>query len=410
MLILAYLALPQIDSSLDDDAIATDIKTGFHAFYDYAAACWAIHLEHAISKLGPGDMLDSLLETMEQFIQLHFATSAKYLPTSEKVQAHLSLIKPPELYEKTAQAVEWSRKQLGPHCKSPNEDEALDIWKFTNRLRSVLESMHRPQISKSLPDADARQLDEFYGTNWFKCPRVSCQYYHYGFDSADRRDTHVDRHDRPFLCFFDGCPVKRFGCLSKKDLKRHVFEYHGIDMPGDRDMEEFPKAPKAHKPSTAKNPAKFPCDKCTKQFTQKHNLIAHLRTHAGDKPFACTVCMLRFTRKNDCDRHTQIHGEKKFMCAGELKDGSPWGCRKAFGRAQALADHFSTKEGRKCIEPQILQSRHDKDEEDSMSHILSDQSGPNANALLAAAKLLPSYSEFCRLAGIPESFKMPVVE
>ncbi|KAH8586238.1 hypothetical protein B0O99DRAFT_644911 [Bisporella sp. PMI_857] len=403
MLSLAYLAFPQVDKEVSDDNIATDLISGIHAFYDYASACWAIHLETGIPKPDSGYKLIPLLETLEAFIPLHLASTSKTLAISKKVQTHLSPMKASEHYDEIAQAVEWSRKQLGPNCQRPSQDEALDLWQVTDKIRSVLEEMHRRRVSRSLPEADAQKLDQFYGSNWFKCPRVSCHYYHQGFSSASQRKYHVDRHDRPFLCVFDGCQVKLFGCPTEDELRKHVFDWHGIDVSDDRELAKFPKPPKLQKPSTAKNPATFQCHICPKKYTANHNLKSHIRTHAGIKGFMCSVCGHSFTRRSDCNRHEQVHGDKKFICLGDLKDGSTWGCTSAFWRADKLADHFRSKTGQNCIRPLILQNLQDNGEGASAKNMLSDELGTNADALLAAGKLLPSFGEFLRLCGIDKS-------
>lgn len=396
MLSLAYLAFPEVDKRRSDDDIAADLASGTHAFYDYASACWAMHLQTGIPSPDVGDKLSPLLETLETFIELHWSSTPKSLKIPEKVQVSLSPIKASECYDRISQAVEWSRKQLGSHCQGPTQDEALDLWQVTDKIRSVLEEMH----SRSLPEIETQELDQFYGSNWFKCPRVSCHYYHQGFSSASQKKNHVDRHDRPFLCVVDGCPVNLFGCPTENELKKHVFHYHGIDT---FDGWEYPTPPKAQAPSTAKNPATFQCHSCPKKFTKKFNLDGHLRTHDGTKPFECGSCDKSFTRKSDRDRHEKGHGDKKFACFGHLNDGSTWGCRSSFGRADKLAAHLKTKTGLNCLRPLVLQKLQEGDEGSTEENMLSDQLGKNADALLAAGKLLPSFGEFLRLCGLDKS-------
>jgi hypothetical protein len=51
----------------------------------------------------------------------------------------------------------------------------------------------------------------------------------------------------------------------------------------------------------------------------------------------------------------------------------------------------------------VLQKLQEGDEGSTGENMLSDQLGKNADALLAAGKLLPSFGEFLRLCGLDKS-------
>jgi hypothetical protein len=367
-----------------------------------------MHLQDCVTELKPGDELVYLQETLETFIESHWSPTHKPLPDLKRIQKSLLPLNASRLYEKMGQAVGWARKQYGKDGKEPCTEEALDLSEVTRKIREALESTG----SDSLSEIEKERLQRFYGMNWFKCPRVSCIYYYQGFRTANQLEHHTNKHTRPYQCTVVGCHMAIFGCTTKDELRKHLVMTHGLYIPDDEmDEPEYPDPPKEKpKSSTAKPGGKrFTCDECDATFTRSHNLKNHKRTHAGVKPYACSSCGIRFTRKPDCDRHERdSHGDsKKFICSGPLKSGEKWGCGAAFPRAHKLAEHLKTAKGQKCVRPLMLEKLRESgghaNGSDDGAGMFDGQIGENADALLAAGKLLPSFKEFIQSCGLDMS-------
>lgn len=389
LLSLAYLSLPPFDNSSSTPDITELLLTGFYSFAEYALSCWALDLEAAIQDASEDDRLDELVETLEVFMPIHWKKPSKALPVPQLYKRRLARLEKTECFDDLLQATTWMKMQLKSFDESVSE-EPLNLMQVIRSVRKILEQ----KVSLGLTSQDRDKLIQYYGANWYKCHRINCYYFHQGFNTAKERETHVARHERPFVCTVMGCHWAKFGFPAENSLRKHMFDLHGLDW---LEEDEFPvESPNTASRPTLKHPLAFNCHLCAKKFTRKHNLESHIRVHNDEKPFQCSVCNEKFTRKNDCDRHERLHGEKTSVCFGQLEDGATWGCQASFGRADNLADHLRSRVGRKCIRPMILQQLRNRrigtggDEK---------QLQQQADSLLSE-RSLPAFEDFLKLCGL----------
>jgi hypothetical protein len=338
---LSYLCLPEI--SLDRTEAETEKASlrGYFAFHDYAVSCWVLHLQASISELKKESMMTDVTEILDTFLDYHKTNSETTHTVSKTWKDRLAPLVWCDFYKDLEQAVLFCKKQISPHGQGPSDDDTLDLPSITAKIRKALEGFQ----NQSLSSAEREGIKKYYGQNWFKCPRMNCQYFDKGFAMEKQRDHHVLRHERAFTCTFEGCPTTTFGCATAKELETHMFEYHGIS---NNEKLDFPM-PSESTRKTSTLPPKFLCELCPKKFTRNSNLRAHSRTHSNERPYRCPTCDKGFHRPNDFKRHQETHlGKKKFACRGELNVGGSWGCGREFSRMDKLNDHWRSETGRIC--------------------------------------------------------------
>lgn len=61
----------------------------------------------------------------------------------------------------------------------------------------------------------------------------------------------------------------------------------------------------------------FHCTQCGASFTQKGNLLRHIKLHSGEKPFKCPMCSYACRRRDALSGHLRTHSgtSQQHTCA-----------------------------------------------------------------------------------------------
>ncbi|XP_013419793.1 zinc finger protein 14 [Lingula anatina] len=122
----------------------------------------------------------------------------------------------------------------------------------------------------------------------------------YELDTEDHETSDTDNRNRDIS-------------HNKKDgeiLVKHENIDIGYEVDGnssDKEVNQKVRVPRSKRKT-------FKCQHCSKVISGKDELVAHERTHTGEKPFKCRYCDTRFYRKNSCVHHEKKHQDKPFRC------------------------------------------------------------------------------------------------
>jgi hypothetical protein len=372
-----YLNLPSFAEPPTEDTVLN----GDYGFMEYAILNWTRHLEASAANAGnEQELMKHLVESLEIFIDLHWISPTANFMVSKRNSDRIRHFRDLPFYDKLEKTLVSSRKQLGFFGQMPAEEIALDLTDAVRYVRKTLERI----LSFPLASSMQANIDRKYGSNLFKCPRFSCQFFTTGFQSMDERDEHVEKHDRPFRCPVESCTGFAFGFVTEKDREKHMREVHSASLnqdqqfPTDKDIQESIMHKASEKITsldereaeaeeetasdagnavhiwrrTRSNQTEFICEYCGKIFKKKYNWKSHLLSHRTDRPYSCSHCGVAFVRLGDCQRHLRTqHGQREHVCSGVLKNGDRWGCNRTFSRADILKNHFKSTAGQACIRP-----------------------------------------------------------
>ncbi|KAJ5768868.1 hypothetical protein N7520_003427, partial [Penicillium odoratum] len=386
-LCLDYLNLPIFTDSISTRATCQ----GNYGLMDYAVIYWIKHLEGVLAEAGRrmktrlqeghrvqansedqdrsfvyptlreedyAQVMFPFAESLSVFLDKHWIKPKISLEVSSRNKRKLQVFQGKDFHEQLEQIFVFTRKQLHSFSTIKKDEMSTDISDIVHEVRG--------EIEKAFTSADPpskSSIIEKYGDNLFKCPRLSCRYFTSGFPTAEERDKHIRKHERPLRCNYKDCITGfEIGYVNQAQYKRHMRDLHPSPS---TQVDQFPTDQEIHQskqiilkdqakarpvPSSSNNPqpnqnqnspAGVPagvssnpqtvdsssdsepeirplprpertvedltCPTCSRVYTKLYNLRSHLRVHETNRPFSCEFCQKSFARKNDCNRHRKIH-------------------------------------------------------------------------------------------------------
>lgn len=218
---LDYLRLPAFDEGLNEDPARGYILEGQYAFMTYALPSWTIHLNRILQ--------DRQLEQDRPFKELTSALGAFYrdhpVVTDQSMQDRtvkkaLEPLKNESYFEQLAQTVRLVQDvNFDEMHGEPLANNTGHLVPQVSLFKRLIEELADDTVMKS-------RVQEIYGCKLFRCPVLSCQYFHEGYASALERDRHVNEHTRPYRCGYSGCVAALIGYPNEIRLRKHEAEIH----------------------------------------------------------------------------------------------------------------------------------------------------------------------------------------
>ncbi|KAL3456285.1 hypothetical protein BJX64DRAFT_281462 [Aspergillus heterothallicus] len=222
-----YLLSTPFSNTFEESQVRANALSGYYALQDYAVSSIFDHFLAASEKGDNGK--PALPIALRSSLESLFAEYRK--PSESKRMATMNRLD--------------GLDQLAQYLPSDADKRyaLFDLEQRTFMIRAMLE-----QVRSELPHQHGCTILELlYGPISFKCPRPWCLHFLSGLDTVGDRRRHILRHDNPFICPDDTCPLHEIGFDSELRLNRHIIQYHSSMQ--DTPQVVFPE-PRARKKNT----------------------------------------------------------------------------------------------------------------------------------------------------------------
>jgi hypothetical protein len=227
-LCLQYLTFDCFKIDISQKQLRQFALDGYFAFQDYAIAHWFHHL-HAIVKAGQdfssgsSDLQGAIQEigvALDSFVS-NYKDEILHTPVASASEKSCEALKSCTFHENLL--LLWSHiyRHQEKGFDARNDVSIKVLSDALTRNRQLIED-----LTSSNLHSYSGALNSFYGEKRYKCPKVTCYYFHEGSKDARSRDMHINSHNRPFKCTFPDCPAAKLGFPSNKGLEKHIKSSH----------------------------------------------------------------------------------------------------------------------------------------------------------------------------------------
>ncbi|CVK91852.1 uncharacterized protein FPRN_09654 [Fusarium proliferatum] len=213
-----YMISRPLASGLPKLEIQDYASKGYYGFHDYAVAFWWKHIQQVLT----ASELDTEL-------------ARKVLQTAHRYVTYTGEIEETEAFDDSSQEIQSPKKKLEGIPQNLRDWDSMRIYEMRAvAVRDAIEGL----INQPCEHKDATLA--LYGPWRYKCRKPWCQFFSRGFADAQQQQIHINQHELPFTCEYQGCHATEVGFGTETDLKTHTRRWHPKEEPS-----LFP-APKRH--------------------------------------------------------------------------------------------------------------------------------------------------------------------
>ncbi|KAF5697106.1 zinc finger protein [Fusarium globosum] len=216
-----YMISPPLASGLPKLEIQDYAFKGYYGFHDYAVAFWWKHIQQVVA----ASELDTEL-------------ARKVLQIADRYVTDTGEIEQIEAFDDSSREIQSIRRKL------EGIPQNLRDWNFM-RIYEMRADAVRDAIQELInqPYKQKKATLALYGPWRYKCRKPWCQFFSRGFADAQQQQIHINQHELPFTCEYQGCHATEVGFGTETDLRTHARRWHPKEEPS-----LFP-APKRHTPN-----------------------------------------------------------------------------------------------------------------------------------------------------------------
>ncbi|KAK3952210.1 hypothetical protein QBC32DRAFT_260750, partial [Pseudoneurospora amorphoporcata] len=229
-----YLLSPPFAPGIAEDEIMSYARRGSYALQDYAVQYWLDHLRESVN--ASGTLQSAGCQDTIQWAYLFLQSYGDH--------AKMSTLDDAGGFPSVDQVVD----RIPEHgCERNNY---FNIEERTEAIRKAIGKLDG-QIFTS---GEAKILSQLQGPmNVYKCSKPWCIFFKGNLQTAEAREKHISRHERPFRCLLESCPMSAVGYSSSAELQKHNSKYHTQSSNRNR----FPKLARGSLPNDVDEKPEF---------------------------------------------------------------------------------------------------------------------------------------------------------